>query len=220
MDFLSETLHTYYLLIKFDSSFAISFFGFLVQTITLLLAFLGLRQIKELKKQNALSVHRDKIDYLERFQSLIADTQKFVEDNTERKNYRLDLENYVLSELEQEGGPKRDVFNLWLVKFTNKTLQQEAYNLANRLELFAIAISREEVFRDIKNVIARSFCELVESNPAVYIRSRIPNAAEVHLRFQHTINLRKSFLKEVGSVEQRENQEIEFLRKYNYETKD
>lgn len=219
MDFLLDTLHTYYLLVRFDSSFALNFFGFIIQVLTLIFAFYGLKQVTELKKQNALSAHRDKIDYLEKFQELIAEAQKFQKNKIKIKNSSLDLDNYFLQELEirEEAGNKRYVFNCWNEVFLNDNeIMQEATNLANKLELFAIAISREEILKDLKSVVAVSFCSLVESNPAVYILNRISQDSKVHALYQNTIALRRTFIKEVGSMEERARMQRENAAKASY----
>lgn len=183
---------------------------------TLLVAVYASKQISLLAEQNKYSVHKDKVEYLGRFQSLIEDLQKFHQNKVKINNPVLELEDYFISELEFQAGPKRDIFIAWMTAFEDEDTKQEAYNLANKLELFAMAIAEDKILKDVRNVISRSFCELVETNPAVYIQSRIPGGPNTNLRYENTIKLRKDFIKEVGSRKERNKLEKEYLAQYNW----
>jgi hypothetical protein len=210
-----DYINTYLDFLKYDPTFQNNFIGLVLQFLTLIFAGLALAQIRLMKEQNKYSVEKNKIDALESFQKLIREMIEFQNKvNAIQKMPEIELNNYSLKELDSRN--LKD-FETWKTFFeTNTDLKRDSFDLANKLELFAVSIENKEILKSVKDMVSFSFCEMVETNPAVYILTRPEIGRSVYKRYEKTISLRKIFLSEVGSIKQRE----EYITKYIIEAKE
>lgn len=213
---ISDYINIYIDFIKYDPSFGIMFLGLLFQGLTLIVAYIALRQVTEMKKQNKYSLQLNKIDALNRFKEIINSASHFInkiEIKLSSPAPNIELKEYTIKELTNDEDLKK--FNIWVKLFSsNPDLNIEATNLANDLELFSLSLEDEDICNSISSIVAQAFCELVEGNPAIYIMNRKDDNNDIHRRYSTTIKFRNQFIIGAGSIIEREELKNKDVKEY------
>lgn len=202
-----DYIQNYIDFLKYDPSFGNTFLGLIISILTLGVATVALRQINEMKKQNKYAADINKIDALKRFTDILKLEDDFIfelKNKYKVESLEIELVDYTLTELIKK--EDQDKLKKWEeILISDIEMLKKATDIANNLELFCVSLEDKDIFDSIIDMIATSFCELVERNPAIYIINRNNEGSSVHKIFRRTINFRNKFIPLVGSIQERKN---------------